>query len=264
MNRFVTFLTLSSSLALLAGCAVDKVEGTVTHPDGSKDSYKMSRNALIWKAQAAQLEIGSQKSTVGSVEGGSDQASLKLMTSMISAFVPLIVHPVTIPPVVVQPPAPPVVVPPVVTNVSPVVVPMTNTPPSSPIGVDDVDVQLLHQTGKHARPNFNALPITRKLLSAKIDSGKVSWQGENLWQASSGMGGWCQMYWLEGGQLVGGTFDAFKNGQHLKGLENIEGGYIDGHIPAKGSQMYLGLTNNGETSSSPSERTNLVLCDGTW
>ena len=133
-----------------------------------------------------------------------------------------------------------------------------------PSSADAVDMSHATMLGTHSRTPAGTLPITRKLISAQIANGKVSWTCENQWTQPSGIGGWAMIFWKSGDQLIGGIFDAFGNGQTAKGLENIYGGYLDGKQPAPGQAVYLVLGTPGETKSEPTERSNLILCEGTW
>lgn len=138
------------------------------------------------------------------------------------------------------------------------------TAPAAPVGsADDLDISAAKSYAPTAYPTAPGASITRMLFSANISGDHVNLSFESLnWPEKSGaktIDGGVYIFWLEGSQVVGGYFDAHAVGQTSKGLENIHGGYLNGHRPPRGATVYFALV-----SIDGKQRTNVKRSETTW
>lgn len=151
------------------------------------------------------------------------------------------------------------------TNTTPTPVPVTtNTTPTTPTTYgDELDISSAVMLGPHKDMVAQRAAITRAMYSANIEGDKVKMSFETLnWPEKSGSkvtDGAVYIFWITGGQVIGGYFDAHSVGQTTKGLENIYGGYLDGQQPPKGSTVYFALV-----SYDVKQRTNTKRSNTTW
>ena len=141
---------------------------------------------------------------------------------------------------------------------------VAETPTAAPpVGsIDDLNISHARLLGPHADVNAPRAAVTKLLFSANVSSGKVKMNFETLhWPSRSGkktIDGSVFLFWVRGGQVIGGYFDAHSVGQTTKGLENVYGGYI-GEKPAKGETVYFCLV-----SLDGRQRTNVKRSDTPW
>ena len=138
------------------------------------------------------------------------------------------------------------------TGSGPLVGQVTNLPAppikvSAPLGSasagDELDISNGRTISKYVR-NLPGMPVTRKLNEASLGSKATFAYDELNWPKKDGnkvTDARVFIIFHEGGDLILGDFDAKAVGQTSKGLENIFGGYIQGHIPAPGTTCWLCL-----------------------
>lgn len=136
--------------------------------------------------------------------------------------------------------------------------PGTLPPPVPQPGTGDaIDISRLDILQNKHKVNLAAIPITKTLTRATIANGHVD--------TAPGISGWGgsygeklargHIYWMDGGKLVGGHFDWYKDNQTHKTLKNIPEGYL-GRKPPKGATVYFCMVSNDAR-----QRTNLVRCE---
>ncbi len=145
--------------------------------------------------------------------------------------------------------------------------PQASAPPAdfapSVGSADDLDISGARQLGPHANLSAAHAAVTRLLYSANVSGGSVELSFDTLhWPAKRGkktVDGAVYIFWVSGGQVIGGYFDAHAVGQTRKGLENIHGGYLNGRKPGKGDTVYFALV-----SLDGRQRTNVKRSNTTW
>lgn len=131
-------------------------------------------------------------------------------------------------------------------------------------GRDQLDISNAKSLGTHAGMSAQNAAVTRTLYAAAKEGDHVSLSFDALNWPSKGDGGkrvdggvW--IFWIDGGEVVGGLFDFHGVGQTVKTLENIYGGYLSGRKPAAGSPIWFALV-----SLDGSERTNVAQSQTPW
>ncbi len=137
----------------------------------------------------------------------------------------------------------------------------SNPPPNGggdAIPADELNVSNVVLLGNHKNVKPSNAKVTRRLNSANVEGSNVRLDYQVLnWPDVSPIGsnidGRVYIFWLEGGVPIGGHFEWKRPGQTLKGLSNIENGYLEGRKPPRGAKVWFCLLNNEGT-----ERTNVV------
>ena len=147
----------------------------------------------------------------------------------------------------------------VVTTTTSNATPVAETPPPARAG-DELDISGATLLGPHKGVPVRSAPITRDLYSSNKEGKAVRLSFETLgWPSDGGVDGRVFIFWEESGGVVGGHFDWHGNGQTVKTLENVYGGYLDGRQPPAGATVWFCLSDlDGR------ERTNVTRSDTTW
>lgn len=137
---------------------------------------------------------------------------------------------------------------------------------SVPVSVDALDISKAQLFGTHAKVNPTKAAVTRDLNAADVEKGggAVRLDFEALhWSTQSSKGktidGRVYLYWLEGEQVLGGHFDWHGQGQKVKTLENVWGGYLQNKKPASGARVWFCITD-----LECHERTQVVESKSRW
>lgn len=131
-----------------------------------------------------------------------------------------------------------------------------------PQSLDAIPADQIEIIGKHKMSPAKAAPSAR-LHSAKIEGGNVRLSFDPLgWPTQSSKGktvdGGVIIVWQSGGKFVGGWFDHHGQGQKVKTLSNIFGGYVDGRQPPPGPVWFYLISYSGR------ERSNIVRSSNDW
>ena len=125
---------------------------------------------------------------------------------------------------------------------------------------DELNVSSARSLGTHSGIRPQDARVTRAMYSANKEGDVVRMDFDTLnWPKDGQLDGRVCMYWKDGGEVIGGHFDWHKVGQTVKTLENINGGYLGGKRPAKGSPIWFCIINNAGT-----ERTNMKQSSSNW
>lgn len=153
--------------------------------------------------------------------------------------------------------------PPVVTNAPPVTPPVvTNAPP---VNGDAFDLSGAVSSSKHRHTPAN-LPVTVRLKSASIQGSSVRLSFDPIpWKTKTDEkkkkttdGGVCIAWTGASGTKICGWFDWHGVNQTVKGMENIQAGYMDGLVPPDDADVFFYMTD-----IDLKERTNVVP-GGKW
>lgn len=130
-------------------------------------------------------------------------------------------------------------------------------------GRDQLDISGAVSLGTHAGISAQNATITRTLYAASKEGGSVSLSFDELnWPTQGGgkkVDGGVWIFWVDGGQVLGGLFDFHGVGQTSKTLENIYGGYLSGKKPAPGAPIWFALV-----SLDGRQRTNVAQSQTPW
>lgn len=127
---------------------------------------------------------------------------------------------------------------------------------------DDLNISHAQTLGTRSDIVAQNATITRKLHAADVSDGSVVLAFDELnWPVQGGgkkTDGTVHLFWKDGDQVVGGSFDAHAVGQTVKGLENVYGGYL-GKRPAKGATVYFCMVSHDNA-----QRTNVKKSATPW
>lgn len=135
------------------------------------------------------------------------------------------------------------------TNAPPIVV--TNAPAPLPEGWDAIDISSVRNLGTHANIKVQKLPVTRTLRRAYIKGDSLCYEySPTGWKdKGGGLAVRNYIFWMSGGQLVGGHFEWSQDGRVSRGLKNIRNGYLSDMKPASGDRIWACI------ADCPSDRT---------
>lgn len=137
---------------------------------------------------------------------------------------------------------------------------------AAPVSVDAIDISKAQLFGTHARVNPTKAAVTRDLHSSDVEKGggavRLSFEALR-WGTQSMKGktvdGRVYLYWQEGEQVLGGHFDWHGQGQSVKTLDNVWGGYLEGRKPPSGARVWFCITD-----LECHERTQVVESKSRW
>ena len=105
--------------------------------------------------------------------------------------------------------------------------------------------------------NYASASKTATIRDASLNSSTIYTSYDRYrWPSSGGVDAICCIFYQQGGRIVGGKFDWWRNGgQGAKTLENVHHGYNGHRMPARGTPTYTMIV-----SVDGKQRSNIQAC----